>query len=228
MRTSIGTQKASLALLVGLTVTMFLVSVLLHVHRSTATFLLKENGPFEVIGFLACMAAAALFIKSALLLRSHDRAKAIWLCALAMGFFFIGMEEISWGQSFFRWSTPPSLSNLQGETNLHNMSFVHYYAHYIGITLLGIYFVIIPLVYYGIPLISPYLDRISLPIVDLSISSVFAACFIFFHILFSVNYRNSVGEPINYGEMQEFIYQICAMLFAYECSRKSYFRSRLQ
>jgi len=41
---------------------------------------------------------------------------------LALGFFILAMEEISWGQRIFGWQTPPFLAsiNLQGETNLHN------------------------------------------------------------------------------------------------------------
>jgi len=42
---------------------------------------------------------------------------------LALACFYVTMEEISWGQRVFGWSTPSFLreSNLQGETNIHNI-----------------------------------------------------------------------------------------------------------
>lgn len=46
-----------------------------------------------------------------------------WLLLAALMFFVVAMEEISWGQRIFGWSTPASLSahNYQNETNLHNV-----------------------------------------------------------------------------------------------------------
>lgn len=46
-----------------------------------------------------------------------------WLLFVALMFFVIAMEEISWGQRIVGWSTPASLSayNYQNETNLHNV-----------------------------------------------------------------------------------------------------------
>lgn len=46
-----------------------------------------------------------------------------WLLFIALMFFVIAMEEISWGQRIVGWSTPASLSayNYQNETNLHNV-----------------------------------------------------------------------------------------------------------
>lgn len=46
-----------------------------------------------------------------------------WLLFVALMFFVIAMEEISWGQRIAGWSTPASLSayNYQNETNLHNV-----------------------------------------------------------------------------------------------------------
>jgi len=42
---------------------------------------------------------------------------------ITLVFFFIGMEEISWGQRIFRWETPLFLAevNLSNQTNLHNI-----------------------------------------------------------------------------------------------------------
>lgn len=47
-----------------------------------------------------------------------------WIILLSVGCFYFAGEEISWGQHFFGWGTPVSISeiNNQGETNLHNIN----------------------------------------------------------------------------------------------------------
>lgn len=45
------------------------------------------------------------------------------LAGLALMFFFVGMEEISWGQQYLEFATPQALEgiNIQGEMTLHNI-----------------------------------------------------------------------------------------------------------
>ncbi|MFC4624191.1 hypothetical protein ACFO1V_02940 [Daeguia caeni] len=174
------------------------------------------------LAFFSCMLAGCLFLRTAFLQWASSRREAFWLAALAVGFLFLGMEEISWGQWFIGWETPATFEgNLQHETNLHNMSFIHFYAHEIGLAVFSIYFVIIPLIYHGIPMTSPLFDKIGLPIADLSIAALFATVFILFIRPFSLLYGASAGGALNYGEMQEFIYEFCALLLAYQCWRKA-------
>jgi hypothetical protein len=47
-----------------------------------------------------------------------------WLLATTLGCFYLGGEELSWGQQLFQWQTPDEIAALndQNETNLHNMS----------------------------------------------------------------------------------------------------------
>jgi hypothetical protein len=53
----------------------------------------------------------------------------------ALLLFVACMEELSWGQRIFDWSTPEHLRrwNVQGETNLHNLSAVHSLQGYAGL-----------------------------------------------------------------------------------------------
>ncbi|MGH8119251.1 MAG: hypothetical protein ACRESK_01400, partial [Gammaproteobacteria bacterium] len=48
----------------------------------------------------------------------------IWILLTTLACIYFAGEEISWGQSFFHWQTPETISrvNDQYETNLHNMS----------------------------------------------------------------------------------------------------------
>ena len=80
------------------------------------------------------MLTAILFIVSSLLLfgaamahrrRSVDYRKVVAALLVGIGivFLFFGLEEISWGQRLFGWSTPVVLQQIndQGELNVHNL-----------------------------------------------------------------------------------------------------------
>jgi hypothetical protein len=47
-----------------------------------------------------------------------------WVLAWTLACLYFAGEEASWGQWYFRWDTPDFIAklNVQGETNLHNMS----------------------------------------------------------------------------------------------------------
>ena len=78
-----------------------------------------------------CAAAAFAFAASWLAFRAAGVARErlpasqwIWFLLVALGCFYIGGEEISWGQQLVHWKTPAAIDvlNRQHETNLHNMS----------------------------------------------------------------------------------------------------------
>jgi hypothetical protein len=99
--------------------------LLVDVSEPVAIWLLEENHPVELVSFLAAVAAS---IFSFGLLRH-----AYITTGLARGFFvlfgaamfFLAMEEISWGQQFFGFSTPEAWRerNTQEELTLHNYNF---------------------------------------------------------------------------------------------------------
>ncbi len=86
-----------------------------------------ENGLVEITTFLlfsvSGLVACALAVKGA---RQGD---ARWVTFGLVGFgavlLFIGLEEVSWGQKFFKWEAPEILANAnaQNETTLHNLHF---------------------------------------------------------------------------------------------------------
>jgi hypothetical protein len=57
----------------------------------------------------------------------RSRFRNIWVLGLGVVLVVVAGEEISWGQRIFGIDTPSSLagSNVQGETNLHNLDGVH-------------------------------------------------------------------------------------------------------
>ncbi|XUU61299.1 hypothetical protein ACRAQ6_03225 [Erythrobacter sp. HA6-11] len=90
----------------------------------------EEDGPIEwltaLIYLIACPIAVFLAAKFAQLKLSLH---ATLVGILAFGFFFIGMEEISWGQRIFDIATPDGFAeiNRQQELNLHNLGSTSFY-----------------------------------------------------------------------------------------------------
>lgn len=88
--------------------------------------LVVEDGPVEMLGAAGLLLAAGLFARGALRAYRHPgfREQALGFVALSLLFFVGAAEEVSWGQRWWGWQTPPELAqvNVQGETNLHNLA----------------------------------------------------------------------------------------------------------
>lgn len=87
-------------------------------------WLTDENHPVEMLTFILALAAAVMGVRlAAALFRRRQPFAGAFYAIFALGMFFIGMEEISWGQQLFGWQTPQDWNqlNAQGETTLHNL-----------------------------------------------------------------------------------------------------------
>jgi len=92
--------------------------------RRLYEWLTDENHPVEMLTSILALAAAVMGVRLATaLVRRRQRFAAGFYIIFALGMFFIGMEEISWGQQLFGWQTPVDWGqvNAQGETTLHNL-----------------------------------------------------------------------------------------------------------
>ena len=72
-----------------------------------------------------------------------ERSTAKWvLSSLAAGLFLVGMEEMSWGQMIFNWQTPKLMSdvNVQGESSIHNLWFIHHHTWSIAAVVMSVLF----------------------------------------------------------------------------------------
>jgi len=100
-------------------------------YTDTSTFykyMRKENQPVELITFfILFLASLTAFIFSYRLMISGIKFSGLFYFIFAAGLLFVTMEEISWGQWFFKFSTPDYLSgiNKQNEFNLHNIVIVN-------------------------------------------------------------------------------------------------------
>jgi hypothetical protein len=101
---------------------------ILALPDATVDTLVREDDVVEWSGAIGLFAGCLLLFASFLMARRHRPAGmtpgGVWILLASSGvLFFLGGEEISWGQRLFGWGTPAALSraNAQDETNLHNL-----------------------------------------------------------------------------------------------------------
>lgn len=84
-----------------------------------------EDGPVEYLTALVYLVASAVMVRIIFSLRRLNQPKGLIIIAslFAAVYFFIGMEEISWGQRIFGVQTPEAIAqyNQQGEITIHNL-----------------------------------------------------------------------------------------------------------
>jgi len=108
--------------------------LLIPATRPFGIWLIGENRPIELTTFVVLLLAAILSLRLAF---RPWLAGTRWLAPpfyglFGLGMFLIAMEEISWGQWFFGFSTPEEIrtANLQGEFNFHNLQGAHVLIEY--------------------------------------------------------------------------------------------------
>lgn len=87
--------------------------------------LMSEYGPHEQFQFLILLGAFVAALRGLIMaMRTPETFLKIWFLIAAVACFYVGGEEISWGQHLFDWATPEFWSQIndQNETNLHNTS----------------------------------------------------------------------------------------------------------
>jgi hypothetical protein len=122
----LGKQKSGLVLLTPVVLLLFFFSMLvIPGTRATGLWLLKENHPVEVLTFGVFMAAGIYGLSSTKKSLNQKMPKFVvaFYFLFSLCLLLIAMEEIAWGQWFFKFSTPDYWKeiNRQGETTLHNV-----------------------------------------------------------------------------------------------------------
>lgn len=87
--------------------------------------MLSESGPHEFLQAVVVFCGFSVALLTLLENRfSRHSGLMAWIAFAAVCQFYVGGEEISWGQHLFGWTTPEYWSGIndQNETNLHNTS----------------------------------------------------------------------------------------------------------
>lgn len=137
-------------------------------------FIEREDGVIEYATALFYLVASV--VSAVLAYRSrHWKARAWMLGILAVLFFGVSGEEISWGQRIFDIETPEFFEtyNIQNETNLHNMAgYTVDHALYLGVLLYG---GVVPFLARRIPFFRKLFGVVGLPIPSLGLTIGFLA-----------------------------------------------------
>ena len=84
-----------------------------------------EGSLVEWLSFLSFLLSSFLIYKASS--NDLDKQERVILRIGSLTLFIFSMEEISWGQMIFNWGSPEMITkvNIQNETNLHNIMFIH-------------------------------------------------------------------------------------------------------
>jgi len=126
-----------------------------------------ESGVWETLTAVTLFMAGIILWLSMIKFRSSFPNKcAIWpVLAISMALILGAGEEISWGQHWFGFQTPPSINaiNIQKEFNLHNMLNHHTINHSMILFFL-LYCVVLPLLVYLFREIKYITQRVNVPV----------------------------------------------------------------
>ena len=98
---------------------------------------IKEHYPVESLSIIVILISVLIGIRFVLLMYRNkiESYKMIFVSLLVLGLIFVGLEEVSWGQWFFYFNSPEYFkeTNLQRETNIHNLRDLHVIFEYIRV-----------------------------------------------------------------------------------------------
>ena len=173
-------------------------------------FLRSEDGPLEWIQFLqyffASIISLFIFIKSR---NKKSFEILIWL-VLALACFIVAGEEISWSERITGFSlNSVSEVNVQGETNFHNLPFIHH-------NLLDPSFIVSSL-FLGWVGWRKWPNIKSIPGMEFSLYFLFVALFYFY---FDISWASTISQIRNDQEIFEVLFSTGILLHCIKQFRK--------
>lgn len=103
---------------------MILSYSVLFLDKRVVIHLGKEDGFFECLDFIYCLASGLIFLTIFFKIKTMQKRNNYFFLILGLIFLFGAGEEISWGQRMFGWATPVLLreNNMQSEITFHNLA----------------------------------------------------------------------------------------------------------
>lgn len=170
-----------------------------------------EDGPAESVS--AILYFASFLVLAFTLVRR--RSLNVWVILLALLFFVVAGEEISWGQRIIGAETPDLLrqANVQGETNIHNIDGIHQHVRGLAVVLLVSLYVLLPAANAFAGLRS-LIERLRIPVPPLWIGLI-----ALFALAFMVVPRALGRNDFSLDEMGELYFSVAAIGFALSLAR---------
>ncbi|MEM7462611.1 MAG: hypothetical protein AAF362_08000 [Pseudomonadota bacterium] len=177
--------------------------------------LLDEDGLYEGLAAIACGLTALFLVYKAFYLGQSGKLVLFWTLFLAFSLFFIGGEEISWGQRLIGFDTPQIIreNNFQEEFNLHNSTLIQSSNNALSVILtqlLVAYLLVFPLVVHAFPTARSITDYIRIPVPPLAVALVAITA----KLISTQTYRLIYGttetaDVFSLGEAFETVLELC-------------------
>jgi hypothetical protein len=206
-----------------------------YLYGSIPSYWLQEDGIYESLGALSAFIGSGLafyaYHLSGTKFKNNGEAQRrnIWLILFALVLFFLGAEEISWGQRLLDFNVSQELSdgNFQGEFNLHNSKSIQSSNSLLSellARLLVVYLILFPMFLAAFPSVDKLARhlRIPTPTIDIALVALLAK------MMSTITLRAIHGETMpddvqRLGEMFESILEIClfwaAAMYLYNVKR---------
>lgn len=184
---------------------------------------LRESGIYETAGAASCLAASLVSIAiTKKMISQKNVLGTLWFIIFSILCIFIAGEEVSWGQSFFNYQVPSSItsSNYQGEFNLHNSMAIQSSNNSLSsifFKLLAAYFIVYPMALVVFPTIKNIAIKISLPTPSMLIALIAILAKAANMVNYQLIYGSLFAEDIlHLGEALESIFELSLLILAIE------------
>jgi hypothetical protein len=170
LRTGLASESIRRATLLTLA-SAAIVLVLYFVVTDFLNSLTAEDGLVEYLTTLGYLVGAVVF---AVLAWRSNGLQRWWFVLLAVGFFLIAGEEVSWGQRLFGISTPEELerNNVQQELTLHNIEGVQSNVRLLGVLIFTCLYLALPFLVPRSGGVRRLVERLRFPVPPLSCAPV--------------------------------------------------------
>lgn len=150
-------------------------------------WMVMEDGIYESLGALSCLAAGWLFLSAAIRIarrRNPKTSPLAWVSAAWLGLMCVLMfgEETSWGQRIFEFSTPPAVAriNFQNELTIHNLVYFQPVAGFNSLILggtfaLGLMILVLPRLESRLQWIARFVHWLGIPLASRQLGWLFLA-----------------------------------------------------
>jgi hypothetical protein len=206
-----------------------------YLYGSIPNYWLQEDGIYESVGALSVFIGSGLAFyayrlsNSKLKNNGESQGRNIWLLMFSVALFFLGAEEISWGQRLFDFNVSQKLidGNFQGEFNLHNSKSIQSSNNLLSELLariLVVYLILFPMFLAAFPSADKLVRHFRIPTPTMDIALVaFLAKMMSTFTLRAIHGETITDEVQRLGEMFESVLEIClfsaAAMYLYNVKR---------
>lgn len=154
-------------------------------------YFVTEDYWAEYGSFVAWLMAFSFLTWTIIKERAHRR---LGFVLLALGSFFVAMEEINWGQRILELRSPTLLreSNMQQEINLHNLITIHPQAYLVPGIVVLLWAILLPTLATKSPKLRGWCEKLGIPIISVHLWPLFIATLVV--LIYPLVRRDEVGE----------------------------------